>query len=267
LTVTFWLGTHQPGWLGKAAVPLFVSDVRLRRYQHLPRAVAPWALDSGGFSELQYHGRWTVPAEQYAERVRAYRDHVGQLAWAAPQDWMCEPAVIAGGTFGPLTFTGTGLSVAEHQHRTVANLLHLREIAPDLPFIPVLQGYRLTEYEHCAEMYAAAGIDLTCEPLVGLGSVCRRQATGEIHAIITALRAHGITRLHGFGVKTQGLERYGHLLTSADSMAWSFDARREAKPRPGCTRHRNCANCLPYALDWRARTLTRARGTCQPALF
>jgi hypothetical protein len=255
---TFFLGTHQTGWLGHARVPLFVCDRRLRERKSLPRAVAPWALDSGGFTELQSFGRWTVGPREYIARVRRYRDEVGALQWAAPQDWMCEPIVISGGQLGRLKFAGTHLSVTEHQRRTVANLVQLRESAPDVPFIPVLQGYTLPEYLRCTDLYAAAGIDLTAEPLVGLGSVCRRQATGEIHAIVTALREHGITRLHGFGVKTLGLERYGHLLSSADSLAWSLDARRLQRPSPWCTNHRtakNCASCLPYALAWRSRKI------------
>ncbi len=200
----FWLGTHQPAWLAQAGVPLFVSDVRLRAYRRLPVAAAPWALDSGGFTELQQYGRWTVTAVDYAARVRRYRAAVGNLTWAAPQDWMCEPIVIAGGRGGRLTFAGTGLNVAEHQRRTVASVTELRAIAPDVWWLPVLQGYTVDEYLWCAERYAAAGIDLTAEPLVGLGSVCRRQATGEAEQIITALHSAGITRLHGFGVKTLG---------------------------------------------------------------
>lgn len=254
----FYLGTHQPGWLSRAGVPLFVSDVRLRVYKTLPVAARAWALDSGGFSELQYHGKWTVTEDEYIARIRRYRDEIGHLDWAAPQDWMCEPIVIAGGKVGRMTFAGTGLSVAEHQARTVENLLRLRELAPDLTFIPVLQGYLEDEYLACADLYAANGVDLTAEPLVGLGSVCRRQATGEAHRIILALRARGITRLHGFGVKTLGLARYGHLLTSADSMAWSADARHLQRPLPGCEGHKNCANCLRYALRWRQRVLSTA---------
>ena len=262
MTTTFLLGTHQPGWLARARVPLFISDVRLRVYKTLPRAAAPWSLDSGGFSELQYRGRWTVTPQQYADRVRRYQADIGRLAWAAPQDWMCEPAVIDGGQYGPLKFAGTGLSVIEHQHRTVANFAQLRELAPDLPFIPVLQGYTQAEYEHCVTLYQAAGIDLTTEPLVGLGSVCRRQATKEAHHIVTALHQHGITRLHGFGVKTLGLQRYGHLLTSADSLAWSYDARKLRRPLPRCVgRHKNCANCLRYALAWRTTQLTSLHRT------
>jgi hypothetical protein len=255
MPATFLLGTHQPGWLGRVGVPLFVSDVRLRPYRTLPRAVAPWALDSGGFSELR-HGRWTVTPEDYIARVRRYRDQIGRLTWAAPQDWMCEDVIRHGGTVRGVHYVGTHRSVDDHLRLTVANLVQLRELAPDLPFIPVLQGYALADYEHCADLYAAAGIDLTSEPLVGLGSVCRRQATGEIHDITQALHQRGITRLHGFGVKTLGLARYGHLLTSADSMAWSDDARRHGNPLPGCTRHKNCANCPVYALRWRTKILT-----------
>jgi len=124
-----------------------------------------------------------------------------------------------------------------------------------------------------ADLYAAAGIDLAAEPLVGLGSVCRRQATAEAHQIITALHARGITRLHGFGVKILGLARYGHLLASADSLAWSEDARRRGHPMPGCPPHRpgcpprcrahhaNCANCLRYALHWHAAKILAAAST------
>jgi hypothetical protein len=96
--------------------------------------------------------------------------------------------------------------------------------------------------------------------------VCRRQSTGQIALIVTALAGLGL-RLHGFGIKTSGLHRYGHLLASADSMAWSYTARRAAA-LPGCHGHRNCANCLTCATAWRHRVLAAvdARG-CQPSLF
>jgi len=255
MPATFLLGTHQTGWLAHAGVPLFVSDTRLRERVRLPRAAAPWALDSGGFTQLQNHGDWTIKPADYIARVRRYQDEIGLLQWAAPQDWMCEPAIIQGGWWGRRYFAGTHLTVAEHQRRTVANLLLLRDLAPDLPFIPVLQGFTLDDYQRCADLYDRARIDLAAEPLVGLGSVCRRQATREVHQIITALRERGIARLHGFGVKTLGLDLYGDLIASADSMAWSYDARMARRPlMPGCT-HANCASCLPYALDWRRRQI------------
>jgi len=60
--------------------------------------------------------------------------------------------------------------------------------------------------------------------------------------------------LHGFGMKKLGLAAAGHRLTSADSMAWSYDARRH-KIRLSGHSHGNCANCLPYAARWRDRLL------------
>jgi hypothetical protein len=108
----FFVGIHHPGWLRTASMPLFVSDRRLRGYKTLPRAATAWALDSGGFTELSRYGTWDhgpTPA-RYAARIRRYQDEIGHLAWAAPQDWMCEPAITArtGLTVSCPTFSGQG---------------------------------------------------------------------------------------------------------------------------------------------------------------
>src|SRR5205807_2659774 len=112
-----------------------------------------WALDSGGFTELRLHGGWLTTAAAYVAAVRRYRDEIGRLEWAAPMDWMCEPFMLA----------KTGLTVAEHQERTVANYLELRSLAPDLPFVPVLQGWSRDDYRRCATPYEKAGVDLAAE--------------------------------------------------------------------------------------------------------
>ncbi|MFC4611496.1 hypothetical protein ACFO9E_27445 [Streptomyces maoxianensis] len=161
------------------------------------------ALDSGGFTELQNFGRWTITPAQYVSEVRRIRDEVGLLDWAAPMDW------------------------------------------------------------NCVRLHERVGVDLRAEPVVGIGSVCRRQATSEAAAIVTTLAAHGI-RLHGFGFKTQGLGICGGSLASADSLAWSAYARRRA-PMPGHP-HKNCANCQPYALAWSTRVLNGLPPWQQPTL-
>ncbi len=247
----FYLGTHKPAWLGLAAfcdVPLFVSRRSLTGMRRLPRAQGTWALDSGGFTELALHGRWTLSAREYAADVRRFRDNVGGLAWAAPQDWMCEPIMLA----------KTGLNVEEHQRRTVDNFLELRSLAPDLPIVPVLQGWKITDYWHHADAYRSAGVALAREPVVGVGTVCRRQGTGVAETIMRSLANDGL-RLHGFGFKAQGIAACSDVLASADSLAWSFHARKRAplpghdKPGPGRPKgHINCANCAEYALQWRA---------------
>ena len=238
----FYLGTHETSWLAKLAVPLFISHRRLAKRARLPRACCDWALDSGGFTELEKFGGWKTCVSEYVEAVERYSEEIGRLEWAAPMDWMCEPQMLA----------QTGLSVREHQDRTVANFLELRGRGP---FIPVLQGWTVSDYETCVELYRSAGVDLAAEPLVGVGSVCRRQSTAEIAQIMHALHGAGI-RTHGFGVKKEGVSRYGRLLTSADSMAWSYTARRHW-PLPGCS-HKRCTNCSRFALRWREELLARA---------
>jgi hypothetical protein len=262
--VRFYLTTHKRHWVRVTSVPLFLKSEHFTQARTLPVALGPYAVDSGGFTELQKHGQWTRSPRQYVTDLRRIWEGVGPFDWAAPQDWMCEPIVIAGGQAGPNRFAGTGLSVAEHQRRTVANFLELRSMAPDLPIIPVLQGWELSDYERCLNLYQGAGIDLTQEPTVGLGSVCRRQSTREGAAIVTTLASYGL-RLHGFGFKTLGLEQVGHLLASADSLAWSTHARYRP-PMPGHTTHKNCANCLPYALKWRTRVLEALPTWQQPEL-
>lgn len=237
----FYLGTHLPSWLGRTSVPLFISHRRLTAQKTWHEATGPWALDSGGFSEVSMFGEFQTTPEVYAKRVGEYSAAIGPMDWAAPQDWMCEPFIVA----------KTGLSVAIHQQRTIDNYLDLKALGG--PFIPVLQGWQEGDYHRHMDMYARAGIDLLAEPVVGVGSVCRRQNTDEAARIFGSLADTGI-RTHGFGVKTSGLSKFGHLLESADSMAWSFHARRDSVRLPGHP-HMKCSSCLPYALQWRERVV------------
>lgn len=212
----------------------------------LKPAHTEWSLDSGGFSELSLYGRWVTTADQYIAQVRRYRDEIGGLQWAAPQDAMCEPWMLE------KSKAWLGGTVEAHQRWTVDNWATLKDKAADLNFVPVLQGWEKDDYLRHVEMYDDAGIDLTTFPVVGLGSVCRRQATNEIAEIVEML--HGLDlRLHGFGVKTNGLKKYGHLLASADSFAWSFGGRRQYPCPVSANVH--CANCLHYAVDWRDKVL------------
>ncbi|SEE75052.1 hypothetical protein [Streptomyces sp. Ag109_O5-10] len=259
----FYLTTHKRHWVRLTRVPLFLKSEHFVKAAKLTPALGPYAVDSGGFSELQRHGEWTRTPRQYVDDLRRIWECVGPYDWAAPQDWMCEDLIVHGGTAGPNVFAGTHLSVEEHQRRTVANFLELRSRAPDLRIAPVLQGDNVPAYERCAELYEKAGVDLRAEPVVGLGSVCRLQSTQKGAAIVTAMAAHGF-KLHGFGFKTLGLEKVGHLLASADSAAWSYHARKRP-PIAGHT-HKNCANCLEYALSWRTRVLAAIPAWQQPLL-
>lgn len=180
-----------------------------------------------------------MTAKDYAQEVRVYQREIGNLDWVAPMDWMCEPWIVQNTSWK---------SLHVHQALTVLNFRKLREDEGLHLVIPVLQGWKKDDYLRCVDLYDRAGVDLGSEPLVGVGSVCRRQGTGDARDIFAALHGLGL-RLHGFGVKIAGLKQYGQALVSSDSMAWSYRARR-SDPLPGHT-HKNCANCLEYALKWR----------------
>jgi hypothetical protein len=244
----FWLGTHKPCWLDRTAAPLFLSYRRLIEVVRPRRSAGAWALDSGGFSELSINGHWSISAQRYAADAVRWAESIGGLAWAAIQDWMCEPHILA----------KTGGTVRDHQARTIESWHALRCAVPGVPWVPVLQGWHLEDYLRHAEDYRVSGVDLAALRLVGVGSICRRQGTKEAERIIRALSALGI-RLHGFGFKTEGIRRCWGALASADSMAWSMDARRRGQPLPGCP-HATCANCLRYALRWRERLLQLPEG-------
>lgn len=238
----FYLGTHETSWLGRTAIPLFVSRRRLALRTKLPRALGTWGCDSGGFTELSIYGKWSISPMGYVNEIQRYVNEIGNLEWAAPMDWMCEPVVLA----------KTGKTVKQHQELTIENFRQLRSLGPHLPFVPVLQGWTSCDYLHHVEMYSAVGIDLTRYKRVGIGTVCRRQDTAEAEQIISQLAQMGIP-LHGFGFKIKGLLRTADQLVGADSMSWSRQARFD-QAMPGCT-HKTCANCFLYAARWRAGVL------------
>jgi hypothetical protein len=262
---TWYLGIHRSNWLSRpelAEVPVLISR-RVFPLGAFPRAVGRYAIDSGGFTELQTYGRWTITPKQYVSFLRRAWEETGPFDFAAPMDWMCEPAIINGGVFHGQRFVGTRLPLKWHQRYTTRDGIRLREMAPELPIRYVLQGDREDDYLRHFDMYASAGVDLAAEPLVGLGSVCRRQSTVEVAFIIDALWARGLTNLHGFGFKIEGLRNCWHKLASADSLSASKDGRhagpcqhptewRRRDPATGELRQPiSEANCLAYFLAWR----------------
>lgn len=253
----FYLGAPDARFLVRpelADVPLTVSRRTLGKRRTQPaRPQGGWSLDSGAFTELSLYGKWTVGAGEYVDQVRRIVAGVGSAPdWVGPRDWMCEPVILA----------QTGLTVWDHHDRTCADYVDLVERAPEVPWLPVLQGWAPGDYERHVRLYECWGVRLVDAPLVGVGTVCRRQATTEVAGVLAQLAGGGL-RLHGFGVKVSGLARPGVLATlaSADSMAWSFAARRAGHRNGangcGSPAHRNCANCPVYAAAWYRETVAR----------
>jgi hypothetical protein len=235
----FYLGTHMYTWLYKKEVtmPLFLSNRVLRKLKKFKYpAQTNWALDSGGFSELSLFSEWVTTEKEYLKQVEKYTQELGSIDFISPQDWMCEPVMLK----------KTGLSIREHQKRTIRSVLSIRQSKFGHLVIPVLQGWVLDDYKRHIDMYTSAGIYLEQEPLVGIGSVCRRQSTQEIADLLKTLSKCNI-KLHGFGVKKQGLIQSKQYLKSSDSMAWSLAGRY--KQMEGCN-GKNAANCYLFAKKW-----------------
>jgi len=219
-----WLGAMEPWWAweGQASGRIILSARRVRKRMSAGRgrlraAVVPVFLDSSAFSEVAKFGGWTWQPDDFAAFVKHVCAELGTVKHAGIQDWMCEPHMVA----------KTGLTVEEHQRRTVANFCLLRRLQRSVPWLPTLQGYTVADYMRCAQMYRDAGVRLEDHALIGLGSVCRRSSSPEIEHVIREVKAglHPRAKLHGFGVKSDGALLACFGLASMDSMAWSRRGR------------------------------------------
>jgi hypothetical protein len=179
-----------------------------------------WILDSGAFSQINKHGKFVLSADDYLEMIYKFAS-CGNLKAAICQDYMCEPFILE----------RTGLTVAEHQRRTLASYFYLNDFS-DIPVMPVLQGYFPQDYvNHLREYNSGPGRGIEEGAWVGVGSVCKRNGNPDaIEDILLAIkRERPDLRLHGFGLKITALKRatIRSLLYSSDSMAWSVAERHD----------------------------------------
>ena len=215
----FYVGLHEPAHARHFA-RAFISVNRLRR-RKAPFPAQAWIMDSGAFTEIAAHGHYRHDVAHYAADIVRWRDN-GGLVCAVAQDWMCEPWIVR----------KTGLTVAEHQRRTIDRYDALMEADTGVAIMPVLQGFDPDDYRR---HIAAYGDRLTHGAYVGVGSVCKRNGDpAAILAVLDAIHAdRPDLRLHGFGLKATSLmcRPITARLHSADSMAWSFAERRRGSGR------------------------------------
>lgn len=213
----FYVGLHQPSD-AKHFDRAFLSVNRIRGRKKAIGA-GSWIMDSGAFTEISQHGRYRHSVEEYAAEINRWADDPSLVA-AVAQDWMCEPFIVE----------KTGLSVEEHQRLTIERYDALVALVPKVYIMPVLQGYTAADYLRHLEMY---GDRFARNAYVGVGSVCKRNTNiSAVEEILTAIkRVRPDLRLHGFGLKTTALSSWvvRDCLYSADSMAWSFAARKQGR--------------------------------------
>lgn len=226
VSIAFFVGIHQPADarnFDRACIS--INRLRGRRK---PVECGEVLVDSGAFTELDRFGHYRHGVDVYADELhRLWTAGVVKIAAAVAQDYMCEPFMLA----------KTGMTVAEHQRLTIERYDALVKALDErfggncpFPVLPVLQGYAPSDYSRHVLAY---GDRLRNGMWVGVGSVCKRNGAPEkIYAVlkaITSLRPD--LKLHGFGVKLTALMHSGvrALLATADSMAWSFAARKQGR--------------------------------------
>lgn len=196
----------------------FISVNRIRN-RKASFAVRDWIMDSGAFTEISTHGHYRHPVTEYAEQIRRWRSN-GRLLAAVSQDFMCEAHILA----------KTGLTVETHQRLTIERYDALMAEDTGVYILPVLQGFAPEDYVQHVRAY---GERLGPEAWVGVGSICKRNGDPRaIEAVLLAIKAERPDlHLHGFGIKTTALASplVTRLLHTADSMAWSFAARRQGR--------------------------------------
>lgn len=219
-------------------VMVSVNALRKRRSDF---AVGDWILDSGAFTELSTYGRYRYSVEEYHAQIMCW-SRCGNLMVAVAQDFMCEPFMLE----------RTGLSVEEHQRLTIERYEALLLLNPLVPIMPVLQGYRTSDY--LAHLHQYGERLLAQDAWVGVGSVCRRN--GNPSEIADILRTIALVRpdlrLHGFGLKMLALEHeeVRQYLYSCDSMAWSYPRRFQLEFQPE----------LPMAHEYQEKIVSAVNG-------
>lgn len=168
-------------------------------------------VDSGGFQLMLDEGEHP-PLSEYLQNVRKWDGDR-----FACQDYPCEPKILS----------RYGRSVREHQSQTTEAAAQAKAAYEDglvdAEPVTVIQGWEKEEYLRHVDELREQGC-LT--PLIGIGSVCRRNAEEEIRDIIMSIRsALGPKHtLHAFGVKYTILRdpKVRRALESVDTTAWYY---------------------------------------------
>lgn len=213
----FFVGLHQPSDAKnflESSNGSFISVNRIRNRKS-PFVVGDWIMDSGAFTEISTHGEYRTSVATYSNEIARWKNN-GNLLAAVSQDYMCEEFILS----------KTGKTIAEHQRLTIERYDELLRCDTGVYIMPVLQGYEPIDYVSHIRQY---GYRLAQGAWVGVGSVCKRNGDiGAIESVLLAIKqVRPDLKLHGFGLKTTALSSglVNQLLETADSMAWSFNAR------------------------------------------
>lgn len=196
-------------------------------------------LDSGAYGSALNDGGFRYSPDDYLSLVGKVQPDY----WSS-MDVCCEPSL-------PLSMT-----TRERVQETV-RLAEILSRAPYPGFLPVIQGWRVSDYLYCIELLTRKGL---IYPVMGIGSLCRR---GKVEPILRVLREiHNSlpgVKFHTFGAKirvlTYSLGEAQNYIHSIDTAAWQIKRVKDAGYYAKWRDHR--ADCyLAMFKDYRQRLST-----------
>jgi len=209
---------HTDNVMGSAAATWHngFSPTRLK----FSNAIKRLFVDSGGYSMFTKFSQYPYTIEEYINLVNSWRD-LYPVSEVAIMDYPCEPHLNR-------EVFETNI---ERIDQTVTNALDCIDYDSSIPWVPVIQGYTMSEYRYCWERYQE--FDLRAR-LWAIGSICTRKKTGGIRAIVTRIKRLVKQPLHAFGITLPSIEHpeIFFSLESSDSAAWNYyQPSREAKAK------------------------------------
>lgn len=183
----------------------FVSANRLWKRRSLFK-VNDWIMDSGAFSEIEKHGKFIHPKEEYLDVYLKFLPD-----FFVSQDY--------------LVFSQDSQQVIKNKQRETIERFEWFRSKTD-KVIPVIHGNTPKEYIEHLKAY-----DFPQNAYIGVGSLVPKGIGLKTWILEEVKSKRPDLRLHCFGFKKTELlnQRIRKLVYSADSMAWSFIARMNGR--------------------------------------
>lgn len=193
-------------------------------------------IDSGGFTAAKRWGSYPWTPEQYVEWLhQEARD--APLVWAASMDYACEREVNR----------ATYRTNLDRIAATIENEARLRDIAPDITWLGVLQGNTLEERAEDVRRRLDAGL---IHPLMGVGSICGRKAREAAAVLRFYSQALPGVGFHAFGLDVRTFDAAPDIypaIASWDSYAWNWPRGRHSE-RPAFLRRKEQESLSQFCL-------------------
>jgi len=237
------------------------DDRQCLRVRRPPSNVKTMCIDSGGFTAARRWGRYPWSVEQYVEFIRAVSRDV-PLDFCAILDYACEPSVDRS-------------TLETNQERIVAtirNEARCYEAAPDLPWLPVLQGDTLEERSF--DLAIRKEVGMLPAGYAGIGSICGRGAVAARRVVKFYADQLPGRVFHGFGMHICALDDDAvyAVVKSWDSYAWTWGRGQKGVDRPAECYHRTGETWSSYTrrlaeFYWKETILPRLDRPRQGVLF